>query len=44
MPLLKKAGVQPDAGIVDLSKGEKAFLKPAATRQWDREPKVRMLA
>jgi catalase len=44
MPLLKKAGVEPDAGIVDLSKGEKAFLKPAAMRQWDREPKVRTLA
>ncbi len=44
MPLLKKAGVEPDAGIIDLSKGEKAFLKPAARRQWDREPKVRTLA
>jgi catalase len=43
-PLLDKAGVQPDAGVVDLSKGAPAFVKPAATRQWEREPKVRMLA
>ena len=42
-PLLDKVGVEPDAGIVEL--GEvKAFLKPAVTRQWDREPSVRMLA
>ena len=43
-PLLEKAGVEADAGVVDLSKGEKAFLTPAATRQWEREPKVRILA
>ena len=43
-PLLDKAGVQPDAGVVDLSQGAEAFIKPAATRQWDREPKVRILA
>jgi catalase len=44
-PLLDKAGVQPDAGIVAL-KGTDAqdFLPPARSRQWDREPKVRMLA
>ena len=43
-PLLDKANVEPDAGVVDLSKGVEAWLKPAATRQWDREPGVRDLA
>ncbi|WP_425984741.1 catalase [Brevundimonas sp. TWP1-2-1b1] len=43
-PLLDKAGVEPDAGVIDLSKDAEAFLAPARTRQWDREPKVRMLA
>ncbi len=43
-PLLDKAGVEPDAGVVDLSQDVKAFMQPAATRQWDREPKVRILA
>jgi catalase len=43
-PLLDKAGVAPDAGVIDLTDGADAWLKPARTRQWDREPKVRMLA
>ncbi|WP_306002113.1 catalase [Brevundimonas sp. C43] len=43
-PLLDKAGVEPDASVIDLSKNAKSFLAPARTRQWDREPKVRMLA
>ena len=43
-PLLDKAGVAKDAGVIDLSKGAAAWIKPARTRQWDREPKVRMLA
>jgi len=43
-PLLDKAGVEPDAGVVELGSGAEAFLKPARTRQWDREPKVRILA
>ncbi|EKY29908.1 catalase [Brevundimonas diminuta 470-4] len=43
-PLLDKAGVEADAGVVDLSNGADAFINPAATRQWDREPKVRTLA
>ncbi|RAK58320.1 catalase HPII [Phenylobacterium hankyongense] len=43
-PLLDKAGVQTDAGVVDLGSGAEAFLPPARTRQWDREPSVRMLA
>ena len=42
-PLLDKVGIEPDAGIIELG-DPAAFLKPAATRQWDREPKVRMLA
>jgi catalase len=43
-PLLDKANVVPDAGVVDVSKGADAFLVPARTRQWAREPKVRILA
>jgi catalase len=43
-PLLDKAGVKPDAGVVNLASGVNPFLPPARTRQWDREPKVRMLA
>ncbi|MFN7110687.1 MAG: catalase [Brevundimonas sp.] len=43
-PLLDKAGVEPDEGVIDLSSGADAFLTPARTRQWEREPKVRMLA
>ena len=33
-----------DAGVVDLAGGPAGFLEPARTRQWDREPKVRILA
>jgi catalase len=40
-PLLQKAGVEPDAGVVALDKG---FLEAAARRYWDREPKLRTLA
>lgn len=43
-PLLDKAGVEPDAGVVDLSDDVASWLVPASTRQWDREPKVRTLA
>ncbi|PZR95036.1 MAG: catalase HPII [Stutzerimonas stutzeri] len=43
-PLLDKAGVEPDDGVVALGKTADAFLLPARTRQWSREPKVRMLA
>ena len=43
-PLLDKAGVVADPGVVDLGAGAEAFLPPARTRQWDREPSVRMLA
>ena len=40
-PLLDKAGVEPDDGVVGLDKG---FIEAAAKRYWDREPKVRTLA
>src|SRR6185295_8444710 len=40
-PLLDRAGVKPDAGVTDLSA---AFVKAAARRFYDREPKVRDLA
>jgi catalase len=44
-PLLDKAGVEPDAGVIALDgKDATGFLAAAATRQWDREAKVRMLA
>jgi catalase len=41
--LLDKAGIMPDAGIVDAA-DTKGFVKAAGTRQWDREASVRMLA
>ena len=43
-PLLDKAGVEPDDGVVDVAGDLQGFLEPARTRQWAREPKVRMLA
>ena len=43
-PLLDKAGVMRDESVVDVSKSTDAFIEKAAGRQWDREPKVRMLA
>ena len=39
-PLLDKAGIQPDAGVVDLA----SFVGAAAKRYWDREPDIRTLA
>jgi len=44
MPLLQKAGVVPDAGIVELSaaRDAAAFLKTCGQlRYWEREPKVK---
>lgn len=41
--LLQAGEVQNDAGVVDAANA-RAFLKAAATRQWDREPKLRVLA
>ena len=43
-PLLDKAGVVADAGVVDLQGGADAFMAPAHTRQWAREHRVRILA
>lgn len=43
-PLLDKAGVVADDGVIDLADGAEAWLAAARTRQWDREPSVRMLA
>jgi len=40
-PLLDKAGVEPDDGVLALDAG---FVEAAAKRYWDREPKVRHLA
>ncbi len=40
--LLDKAGIAPDAGVVDAG-DTKGFIAAAKTRQWDREPKVRKL-
>jgi catalase len=40
-PLLDKAGVVPDEGVVPLGK---AFVAAASKRYWDREPSVRTLA
>lgn len=42
-PILKAAGIQPDAGVVDPSETG-AFIQAASTRQWVREPSVRTLA
>lgn len=44
-PLLDKAGVVPDAGVIDLAAdGSDAFIAPASTRQWAGEPDVRILS
>lgn len=40
LPLLDKAGVEPDDGVVAVD----AFVDAAGRRYWDREPKVRLLA
>ncbi|MQS42609.1 catalase [Xanthomonas translucens pv. translucens] len=42
-PLLKACNVVKDAGVLDAGNG-KGFIEAAKTRQWDREPKLRMLA
>ena len=41
--LLQALGIEPDAGVVDVG-DSKAFIAAAKTRQWAREPSVRMLA
>ena len=42
-PLLERAGVTIDAGVVPAERGSTAFAAAAATRQWAREPRVRPL-
>jgi catalase len=42
-PLLKAGNVVKDAGVLDAGNA-KGFIEAAKTRQWDREPKLRMLA
>ena len=41
--LLTAAGIEKDAGVVEATNLE-AFIAAAKTRQWEREPKVRILA
>ncbi len=41
--ILPVAGIEPDAGVMDIAEVD-AFLKQAKTRQWDREPTLRTLA
>lgn len=41
--VLKAGGVKPDGGVLSAT-DTKAFIAAAKTRQWAREPKVRMLA
>ena len=44
-PLLKKAGVETDPGVIALAGDDfDGFLAQAKTRQWAREPKLRLLA
>ncbi len=42
--LLDRAGVGTDPGVADLESALQDFVKAASTRQWEREPRVRMLA
>ena len=42
-PLLDKAGIVADASVTDVLEDMKRFLRTAKTRQWDREPKVRIV-
>jgi catalase len=43
-PLLDKAGIETDQGVVGLENDAAGFIAQARTRCWDREPKVRLLA
>ena len=43
LPLLEKAGVVADGGVLELGSDHGAFIDAAATRQWDREPTLRPL-
>ena len=41
--MLFRSNVAKDAGVLDAT-DVKGFIKAAKTRQWEREPKVRLLA
>jgi catalase len=43
-PLLDKANVQPDEGVVNLTDNMDLFFTHARTRLWEREPVVRLLS
>ena len=43
-PLLDRAGVTPDPGVVGLESQLDLFIAEASTRQWAREPQLRLLA
>lgn len=43
LPLLQKAGIDPDDGVIAI-KDRTGFIKAAAKRYWDREPGLRLLA
>ena len=43
-PLLDRAGIEPDEGVIELSGGLQYFIEQAKTRFWAREPSVRQLA
>ena len=42
-PLLDKAGIMADDSVIEMPKDIKDFLHRAKRRQWDREPKVRIV-
>ena len=42
-PLLEKAGVKGDNGVITLGKDSGDFIAAVSTRQWDREPTLRTL-
>ncbi len=42
-PLLKAANVEADAGVLPVRDAQR-FIAAAGTRQWKREPKLRLLA
>ena len=43
-PLLEKANIEPDEGVLELSSGIKDFIAQARTRLWKREPHIRVLS
>jgi catalase len=43
-PLLDKANVRPDGGVVNVAEATESFIAQARTRLWEREPSVRLLS